>query len=44
MNVKARLLGLWNTRFHDSTGLNPANLSSPRDLAKMRCRPRRPIR
>ena len=35
MNVKARLLGLWNTRFHDSTGLNPANVSSPRDLAKM---------
>ncbi|WEN41160.1 D-alanyl-D-alanine endopeptidase [Thauera sp. GDN1] len=35
MNVKARLLGLWNTRFHDSTGLNPANVSSPRDLAKL---------
>ena len=35
MNVKARLLGLWNTRFHDSTGLNPRNVSSPRDLAKM---------
>ncbi|HQZ02425.1 MAG TPA: D-alanyl-D-alanine endopeptidase [Thauera sp.] len=35
MNVKARLLGLWNTRFLDSTGLNPANVSSPRDLAKM---------
>ena len=35
MNVKARLLGLWNTRFHDSTGLNPANVSSPRGLAKM---------
>ena len=35
MNVKARLLGLWNTRFHDSTGLNPGNVSSPRDLAKL---------
>jgi len=35
MNVKARLLGLWNTRFHDGTGLNPANVSSPRDLAKL---------
>ena len=35
MNVKARLLGLWNTRFLDSTGLNPANVSSPRDLAKL---------
>ncbi|NMG64510.1 D-alanyl-D-alanine endopeptidase [Azoarcus indigens] len=35
MNVKARLLGMWDTRFHDSTGLTPANVSSPRDLAKM---------
>jgi D-alanyl-D-alanine endopeptidase (penicillin-binding protein 7) len=35
MNVKARLLGLWNTRFYDSTGLTPANTSSPRDLAKL---------
>ncbi len=35
MNVKARLLGLWETRFLDSTGLNPSNVSSPRDLAKM---------
>jgi len=35
MNVKARLLGLWNTSFHDSTGLNPGNVSSPRDLAKL---------
>ena len=35
MNVKARLLGLWNTRFYDSTGLTPANISSPRDLAKL---------
>jgi len=35
MNVKARLLGLWSTRFSDSTGLNPANVSSPRDLARL---------
>lgn len=35
MNVKARLLGLWDTRFHDSTGLDPANVSSPRDLARL---------
>ncbi len=35
MNAKARLLGMWNTRFQDSTGLNPANVSSPRDLAKL---------
>jgi len=35
MNAKAKLLGMWNTRFHDSTGLNPANVSSPRDLAKL---------
>jgi D-alanyl-D-alanine endopeptidase (penicillin-binding protein 7) len=35
MNVKARLLGLWNSRFHDSTGLDPANVSSARDLAKL---------
>lgn len=35
MNVKARLLGAWDTRYYDSTGLNPANVSSPRDLAKV---------
>lgn len=35
MNIKARLLGLWHTRFHDSTGLDPRNISSPHDLAKM---------
>ncbi len=35
MNVKARLLELSDTRFHDSTGLNPNNVSSPRDLARM---------
>ena len=35
MNIKARMLGLADTRFHDSTGLTPANVSSPRDLAKL---------
>ena len=35
MNVKARLIGLTNTRFVDSTGLNPGNTSSPSDLVKM---------
>lgn len=35
MNRKARELGLTETVFHDSTGLNPHNVSSARDLAKM---------
>ena len=35
MNAKARDLGMWNTRFHDATGLNSANVSSARDLVKM---------
>ena len=35
MNVKAKMIGLWDTRFSDSTGLDPANVSSPRDLVKM---------
>jgi len=35
MNVKARLIGLGETRFSDSTGLNPDNVSSPRDLVRM---------
>lgn len=35
MNIKARMLSLNDTQFHDSTGLTPANVSSPRDLAKM---------
>ena len=35
MNVKARLIGLADTHFSDSTGLNPANVSSPRDLVRM---------
>ncbi len=32
MNAKARELGLYDTRFADATGLNPANVSSARDL------------
>jgi D-alanyl-D-alanine endopeptidase (penicillin-binding protein 7) len=35
MNQKARTLGLADTRFQDPTGLTAANVSSPRDLAKM---------
>ncbi|WP_332670310.1 serine hydrolase [Aromatoleum sp.] len=35
MNIKARMIGLVDTRFSDSTGLNPMNVSSPRDLARM---------
>lgn len=35
MNAKARELGMWNTRFHDATGLHSANVSSARDLVKM---------
>lgn len=35
MNVKARLIGMADTRFHDSTGLDPRNVSSPHDLARM---------
>jgi len=35
MNQKARALGLVDTRFQDPTGLTAANVSSPRDLAKM---------
>ncbi len=35
MNVKARLIGLNDTRFADSTGLNPENVSSPRDLVRL---------
>lgn len=35
MNIKARMIGLWDTRFADSTGLNPANVSSPSDLVKL---------
>jgi D-alanyl-D-alanine endopeptidase (penicillin-binding protein 7) len=35
MNQKAHSLGLADTRFADPTGLTAANVSSPRDLAKM---------
>lgn len=35
MNQKAQSLGLADTRFQDPTGLTAANVSSPRDLAKM---------
>lgn len=35
MNIKARLLSMSDTHFYDSTGLNPANVSSPRDLARL---------
>ncbi|HJV26999.1 MAG TPA: serine hydrolase [Aromatoleum sp.] len=35
MNAKARMIGLTDTHFSDPTGLNPANVSSPRDLARM---------
>ena len=30
MNAKARMLGMWNTRYADSTGLNPRNVSTRR--------------
>jgi D-alanyl-D-alanine endopeptidase (penicillin-binding protein 7) len=35
MNQKAQALGLADTRFQDPTGLTAANVSSPRDLAKL---------
>jgi D-alanyl-D-alanine endopeptidase (penicillin-binding protein 7) len=35
MNRKAKELDLRDTRFEDATGLTKANVSSPRDLAKM---------
>lgn len=35
MNQKAHSLGLSDTRFQDPTGLTAANVSSPRDLAKL---------
>lgn len=35
MNVKARMIGLTETRFADPTGLTPENVSSPHDLARM---------
>ncbi|MDR1423207.1 MAG: serine hydrolase [Azoarcus sp.] len=35
MNARARLLGMNDTHFYDSTGLTPRNVSSPRDLSRM---------
>jgi serine-type D-Ala-D-Ala endopeptidase (penicillin-binding protein 7) len=35
MNTKAKLLNLSSTRFVDSSGLAPGNVSSPQDLATM---------
>jgi D-alanyl-D-alanine endopeptidase (penicillin-binding protein 7) len=35
MNAKARAMGLQNTTFVDSSGLDPHNVSSPQDLAKL---------
>jgi len=35
MNVKARMIGLTETRFSDPTGLTPENVSRPHDLARM---------
>ncbi len=35
MNAKAASLGMRRSRFHDSTGLNPENVSTPRELALM---------
>lgn len=35
MNRKAQSLGLTDTQFQDPTGLTAANVSSPRDLARM---------
>ncbi|WP_028451072.1 D-alanyl-D-alanine endopeptidase [Chitinilyticum aquatile] len=35
MNEKALQLGMTHTRFLDSNGLNPGNVSTPRDLALM---------
>ena len=35
MNVKAKSLGLTQTRYVDSSGLSPGNVSSPQDLGKL---------
>lgn len=35
MNIKARELGMVNTRFLDATGLNSGNVSTAKDLVKM---------
>jgi D-alanyl-D-alanine endopeptidase (penicillin-binding protein 7) len=35
MNTKAKALGLTQTRYVDSSGLSPGNVSSPQDLGKL---------
>jgi len=35
MNAKAHMLGMHETRFYDTTGLTPNNVSTPRDLSRM---------
>ncbi len=35
MNNKAQILGMYNTRFEDSSGLDNRNVSTPRDLIKL---------
>lgn len=35
MNEKAQQLGMRGSRFYDSTGLTPSNVSTPRDLVQM---------
>lgn len=35
MNHKAQILGMYNTRFEDSSGLDNRNVSTPRDLIKL---------
>ena len=35
MNYKAQVLGMYNTRFEDSSGLDNRNLSTPKDLIKL---------
>jgi D-alanyl-D-alanine endopeptidase (penicillin-binding protein 7) len=35
MNIKAKALGMTQTRFADASGLSSLNVSSPRDLAKL---------
>ena len=35
MNHKAQVLGMYDTEFHDSTGLDNRNISTPKDLIKL---------
>ena len=35
MNNKAQILGMYNTRFEDSSGLDNRNVSTPRDLIRL---------